>query len=898
MVQDDLRTKAELVEELRRLRARIAELEQAQRHLDRAEEALRISDNQLRDIFENLAVGVYRTTPDGRILMANPAIVRMLGYSSFEELAKRNLEEEGFEPRYERSIFKERIEKDGYVIGLESAWIRRDGTELVVLENARAVRDEHGKTLYYEGTAEDITERKLAENETKSLKRQLEFILGATKTGLDIIDSEFNVRYVDPQWAAVYGDYRGKKCYEYFAGVNSVCPACGIPQALKTKQTFVAEQVLPKENNRPIQVVTVPFQDEKGEWLFAEVNIDITEQRKAALALRDSEEMLRAIFDATTESILLLDNQATILAVNKTAAQRFGRSVEELVGLGSEQVAATVVSPEVVKSRIEQVRTVVESGKPVRFEDERQGIIFDTAIYPVFDAQGKVSRLAVFGRDITEQRRAKKALEEAKLRYQSLFENAPVGIGVSTPDGWVLECNSTMLRITGYSEEELRRVNLSETYLDPEDRRILRERLHTEGAIHDYKVQLKRKDGSPYYAMLTVVPFTVGGQDVFLTVQRDITERMKMEAALRASEEKYRTLVDSAGESIAVVDDHGTFLFMNTTAAETLAGKPEDYIGKTMWDVFPPQLADRHAAAVREVIRTGIGANNIALDELQGRQRWYNTTTEPLRDGSGKIVAAMIVARDIHDLKQAQTQLEQYRENMIRAEHLASVGTLSATVAHELTQPLTIIRLSIEGALAKMEKSSRHKTVVKKLKDSLEEVSNITSIVERFRDFARKSSEKAVRQVDVKVIAERTMELLSERARQAWVNLRLKGMDKLPPIHANQKDVEQMFFALVENAIQAADGKRQHQVIISGLVKGDQIQLRFADDCGGIAPENLDKIFEPFFSTKPPGEGTGLGLCIVQSVTSRAGGKIHVRSKPGKGSTFLVTLPIKAERGS
>jgi signal transduction histidine kinase len=115
----------------------------------------------------------------------------------------------------------------------------------------------------------------------KALQRQIEFILGATKTGLDIIDTNFNLRYIDPEWAKIYGDPTGRKCYEYFMGRSAPCPGCGIPKALETKSRIVTEEILAKEGNRPIQVITIPFQDEKGEWLLAEVNVDITERKRA-----------------------------------------------------------------------------------------------------------------------------------------------------------------------------------------------------------------------------------------------------------------------------------------------------------------------------------------------------------------------------------------------------------------------------------------------------------------------------------------------------------------------------------------------------------------------------------------------------------------------------------------
>ena len=133
------------------------------------EDALRESEERFRGIFENATIGLYRTTPDGRILMANPALVHRLGYSSFEELTQRNLEESGYETESPRSAFKKRVESEGQVMGLESVWVKQDGTTLFVRESAKAIRDEAGNTLYYEGMVEDITDRKRAE---EALKRQ------------------------------------------------------------------------------------------------------------------------------------------------------------------------------------------------------------------------------------------------------------------------------------------------------------------------------------------------------------------------------------------------------------------------------------------------------------------------------------------------------------------------------------------------------------------------------------------------------------------------------------------------------------------------------------------------------------------------------------------------------
>ena len=128
-----------------------------------AKENLRKSEESFHNLFENSTVGLYRTTPDGEFLLANPTLVHMLGYESFEELAKRNLERDGFEPGYKREEFKRLVENDTFVQGLEIVWQKKDGTNIYVRESAKAIRDASGKIQYYEGTVEDITERKKAE---------------------------------------------------------------------------------------------------------------------------------------------------------------------------------------------------------------------------------------------------------------------------------------------------------------------------------------------------------------------------------------------------------------------------------------------------------------------------------------------------------------------------------------------------------------------------------------------------------------------------------------------------------------------------------------------------------------------------------------------------------------
>jgi PAS domain S-box-containing protein len=392
-----------------------------------------------------------------------------------------------------------------------------------------------------------------------------------------------------------------------------------------------------------------------------------------------------------------------------------------------------------------------------------------------------------------------------------------------------------------------------------------------------------------------------------VAIEQDITEKTCTQEALQASELRYRRLFESAKDGILILDAvSGQIVDVNPYLIEMLDYSKEDLAGKELWEigVFKDMLGSK--AAFVELQQQGyIRYENLPLVTRGGLVKEVEFVSNSYLAGKSRVIQCNI--RDITEHKRAMRETNKHLEQTLmelqaktsdlaamsqqlwQASKLALMGELAASIAHELNNPLATVGLRTEALLMRMPEDSNQR---RPLEIIAQEVDRMATLVNNLLQFSRRRH-RQVSTVDSREEIANSVEFFHYHLRTHKIEVTLEFPDSLSTIQADRQGLHQLFLNLLTNASDAMPlgGKLTVRGAPSLLGGAEAVAIEFVDTGEGITSENLEKLWEPFFTTKPVGKGTGLGMAICRRIVEEHGGTISVQSKAGHGTTVRIVLP-------
>ncbi len=484
------------------------------------------------------------------------------------------------------------------------------------------------------------------------------------------------------------------------------------------------------------------------------------------------------------------------------------------------------------------------------------------------------------------------ALQRSKEEYQTLFSEVPCQISVQDRNFRIFQMNRVFAERFGEKVGEY----CYRAYKGRDERCPICpvENTFQDGKPHSSEEVVVRKDGSLAYVLAFTSPiFNDEGEVVAaMEMATDITEVRLLEQELKRSEEKYRTLFNSDPNPIFVLDLNTLEIQdANERALNSYRYEKEELVGKSFLDLADTQEWDR----LRKVSWDKEGAVlKIRHHTKEDESILVNIRYSSLKDMGQDMV--IVTTSDV-------TERVKSEEQLIQASKMATLGEMSAGVAHELNQPLSVIKTSASFLTKKINKREQvSPEILQELAEEMDsQVDRASQIINHLRQFGRKTD---IRKVNVQLndCIEGTFTVLGRQLEVHGIKVELQLDEALPPIKGDRNRLEQVFLNLIMNARDAMDEKEElagqdiEKILrISSRAEGDEVVVTIADTGLGMSEAVKDRIFEPFFTTKPVGKGTGLGLSISFGIVRDYDGVIEMQSKEGHGTTFTLRFPAAGE---
>jgi len=626
----------------------------------------------------------------------------------------------------------------------------------------------------------------------------------------------------------------------------------------------------------------------EGRRYYTVILRDITERRRLEKELAEREALLRAIIETEPECVKVLDLNGIVRTMNAAGlAMIEAKSSQEIVGTDACNLVAAEFRP-----AFSELIAKAGQGEAGRLELEAVGLQgtrrwLETHVVPLRGADGTITAVLGVTRDVTERKKAEKLLRLSEERYRRLLSVLPDAILV-TRENRIIFINEQGLRLFGAVKGEDILGKSPYDILHSDYHHLAGERIQqllgSDGTVPETDGKIVRVDG-------TIVDVEVGAARFrdeegvgILVVLRDMTQRKLAEQRLRESEERLQSLLGSMEDVIWSSSlDLAVVHYVSPSVTETYGRPVEDFVRtpSLRFDMAHPEDRPAVAKAVMDLGTTGEFDVEYRIIRPDSAIRWLHDRGHVIKDHENQPLRIDGIASDITERKRLQEQLR-------RTERVAELGTVASGMAHEIGTPMNVIL----GRAEYLMERTKEEPVRKGLQTIVSQVERITRVMNQLLAFARRRP-IARRALDLRQTIEDNLEIFQERLAHNRITVETSCVDACPVVHADADQMSQVLINLVMNSI--------HAMPDGGLLKialaphQDMVEFTLSDTGQGMPREVLAKIFDPFYTTKEFGKGTGLGLTVVKGIIEEHNGMIHVESQAGKGTTFTICLPIHTD---
>ncbi|MBI5484738.1 MAG: PAS domain S-box protein [Deltaproteobacteria bacterium] len=495
--------------------------------------------------------------------------------------------------------------------------------------------------------------------------------------------------------------------------------------------------------------------------------------------------------------------------------------------------------------------------------------------------------------DITERKRWEESLRESEYNLAKAQSMSHVGSWRSDPMSGELRVSDELLRIMNLSREETTPEALA-SLIHPDDREsvlALMQQGSEQGNNYEIEHRLLLRDGTSKWVFTIVEPsVNIARQVVKLYgTTQDVTQRKQDEVRLRNKKNELQAIFDAVNDGVIVFDHNGAIQHHNHICPQFF---PEDVLSSGgCREVFHPDTAFSPQNCPVELALHGEQVETSMVLEGEGHDaRYIDITASPIKDEMGEKTRALVFLRDVTHKRLQEMQL-------IQTEKMSSIGVLSTGIAHEINNPLTSVAGYAEALLRRFREEpslgsdTRLEDFPRYLEVIVREAYHCKGIIGSLLKFGRKS-DGLIGTVNLNGLIREILELIKHQPNYDEMEVVARLKENIPSILGDSSGLRQVFMNLLINACHATKDGGRVEISTTHSAKDRVVYVQVRDTGCGIAQDIIDRIWDPFFTTKDVGEGVGLGLALTYNIVKRHGGEIKVESRAGKGAKFTVMLPV------